>query len=198
MTNCALRLSAIPKTAFKKMHGARGVSQLVSVPPYHSFDIGNDLQPFMDVCRSHDGLARAFGMVEALSDEGKGRTSGFARVLYIIGVDGEPGICKIGISSNPFRRLSDLQGAHYRPLWLHSVLFFPTRKAMTVEQHFLSNSAERMCGEWLAVEPDDLLSRVLSHSRDEKIPVIDGGNWFKDITARTYAIARATKFLRAA
>lgn len=198
MGNSDLNLCPVANSDIIRI-GKRGSH--VRVPPYRAFALGDDHSEFAEACRRPVGLAEAFGMVEAMSENGKGRSSGCARSLYIIEASGEEQVVKIGVSANALKRRTELQGAHYRKLSLYAVVFFPTRNSMTIEQALLARATEngtRLCGEWIATTASDLLDDVLNYARDHDIPVVDGRTWFDDMIMRTRHLARGTKFRKAA
>lgn len=150
------------------------------------FDLSGPLEPFVELCRSPHGLADALGVLDALTGGNK-RSAGFERAVYVIQVDDDP-ICKIGISANPVERLKDLQGAHYRELFLYGVIFCPTRKSETIEQEVLKRASEagtRLFGEWIAEDPHDILLAALQVARDKKIDVCDAKTWQVNMFDRT-------------
>lgn len=162
------------------------------------FDLGEDLDAHIEVCKEPAGLADAFGMMTALANDRRNRSSGFEKAVYVIQVEDDP-ICKIGISADAVARCNELQGAHYRNLFLHAVIFSPTRKAMTIEQAVLARASEegnRLLGEWVNYEPDEVVRMALEFARDKKIPVCDGRTWFENVCERTRKAHKAMKELR--
>lgn len=163
---------------------------------FRAFDLSQDLEPFIEACRSPQGLADAIGMLDALSDGS--RNAGFEKAVYVIQVEDDP-ICKIGISSNPLRRLSDLRQSHYRELSLYAVIFCPTRKSGSIEQTVLARAGtDRLMGEWIAEEPRSVLRMALEAARDRRFDVCDGRTWFEDMVARTRALYSVDRQRRAA
>lgn len=155
------------------------------------FDLSGDLRFFAELCKDDCGLADAIGMLTALAD-GNDRTSGFEKAVYVIAVGDDP-ISKIGISANPLKRVEDLQGAHYRELRLHAVIFCPGRKAMTIEQDVLARAASdgsRLMGEWIAEAPDNVLAAAIESARRNKLDICDALTWRDNMIARTKELYR--------
>lgn len=166
----------------------------LSFSPGAVFDLSGDFDPLMELCKSPDGLANALGMLEAVA-EGKRNKTGFAKAVYVINVDGDP-ITKIGVSTNPIRRLADLQAGHYRELRLHAVVFCPKHNSVKIEQEVLGRAVEkgtRLCGEWVNGEPDEVLREALTVARDLKVDVCDGKTWLANMIARTREAHAAQK-----
>lgn len=158
------------------------------------FDLSGDLDPFMDACRAKAGLDDAISLLTALAD-GPSRTAGFEKAVYVIRVAGDP-ISKIGVSANPSKRLMDLQAAHYRELELHAVIFCPKRKSVSIEQAVLqraNQAGNRLMGEWIADEPDNVLRAALECARDGKHQICDGASWFRNMALRARELHRLNK-----
>lgn len=173
----------------------------IPVTPFRRFDFSDSLAPFCAACCEPEPLANAFGMMAAIADTAKFRTSGAAKALYVMGIEGEPEVAKVGVSANAITRLAELQGAHHRRLWLHGVAFFPRHNAVVVEGGVLKAASERgdrLLGEWVKVSPADLLEEALAYARDNDVPVSDGRTWFEDMSRRTVDLARGQKFRKAA
>lgn len=153
----------------------------------HHFDLSADHEPCIDLCLSEKGLADALGLLRAASESS--RVAGFAKAIYVIQVADDP-ICKIGVSSDPTRRVVDLQGSHYRELFLYGVVFCPTHKSVTIEQDVLSraqDAGDRLMGEWIAAEPRAVMRMIFESAKDKRVPICDGRTWFDYKVQRTKA-----------
>lgn len=195
MENCAIPLVPLQKRDGVEM--ARG--DTIEVPPHRVFDPKTtDYAIFEAACCDPRGWCDAFGMLEALSE--RSRTAGYAKAVYVIGVEGEAAVAKIGVSADPLRRVVELQSSHYRRLFLHGVIFTPTRKSETVEAAILNMADEdgdRMCGEWVNWTPEDTLSRALFYALNVGIPVCDAMTWRDDMIRRTKALAVKRRLMAA-
>ncbi|MEM9085319.1 MAG: hypothetical protein AAGB23_05300 [Pseudomonadota bacterium] len=169
--------------------------QVDKVSPMRGFHPECDVELAAKACSDPEGWRTAIGMLEAIAE--KGRSSGAAKALYVIGVEGREDVCKIGVSANPLKRLDDLQGGHYRKLFLHGIAFSPLHKAVTVEQGVLACD-DRLRGEWMADNVESVLRRALLFAFENKIGLIDGKTYFADMAKRTRELARTSKFRRAA
>jgi hypothetical protein len=134
-------------------------------------------------------------MLRALGETG---AKGNEKAVYVIGVVDKP-ISKIGISYDPVGRLQGLQNSHYEELYLHAVVFCPTRKSGSIEQASLQSALEsekRLRGEWVDMPPEEALKLVLETARDNKWPVCDGATWFENMVIRTRELAITRKIAR--
>lgn len=77
--------------------------------------------------------------------------------VYIVTPDGETTPCKVGISDNPYDRVSTLAIGSPVPLRLAEIYAFDTRQeAMAMERLFHQSYAEwRLHGEWFNVDFED-------------------------------------------
>lgn len=188
--------SARPK--LRKIAGAKRLDghnlDMIALYAPHGecFDLSGGFDDAMAACKEMQGIADALGLLEAMSDDCKKRTSGFAKAVYIISVDGDP-ITKIGISANPIKRHADLQATHYRELVLNAVVFCPKHNALAIEQEVLRQAranGDGLMGEWVAMDPDDVLNMVMEASCSLDVPICDGRQWFKNQLAKARALAR--------
>jgi hypothetical protein len=164
------------------------------LPHGQAFNLSGDILPAMEACRKPEGIADAIGLLSAMAGE-KTRSSGFEKAVYVIHVLDDP-ITKIGVSADPIKRLGDLQAAHYRELQLHAVIFCPKRNAVAIEQAVLRRASERgdrLLGEWIAAEPDEVLRMAIEAARDGDWPICDGRTWFENRVARVKAWAKQTR-----
>lgn len=161
------------------------------------FDLSGDRTAFEAACRDASLLANAFGVMEALAEGNAGKRMGApARALYLIQVGDDP-ITKIGVSANPYRRLLDLQKAHYRELFLWGVVFSPQEKAMTLEQRTLdlaSQRGNRLMGEWIGAAPEEVFADVLEMSVQHKVVVCNAEIWLHNMMEQTKRMARSKTY----
>lgn len=189
-----LRLEPIKHTG--RIAHLGGLSRMPpKVSPLRRIDLNASMAAATESVCDPEGWAHAIGMLEAIAEQG--RQSGDAKALYVIGVEDRETIAKIGVSANPIARLAELQGSHYRRLYLHAIVFTPMRNAVKIERGVLQ-APERMQGEWLELSVGDVLTRALEYARDNEIPVVDGRNWFADTAKRTRELFRQTKMRMAA
>lgn len=163
-----------------------------------AFDLSGDFSVAMEACRSAEKLADAIGMLTALAGA-KDRTAGFEKAVYVIQVADDP-ICKIGVSANPLKRVEDLQGSHYRELFLYAVVFCPTRHAVAIEQAALARASEagdRLMGEWVSMTPEDTLRMIFEVARDDNRAICDGRIWFDNMVQRTVRMHQQSKRIAA-
>lgn len=188
--------SARPK--LRKIYGATRVDGDVSgsfglyAPHGECFDLTDGFDAAIAACKEMQGIADALGLLEAMSDDRKKRSSGFAKAVYVISVEGDP-ITKVGISANPVKRHADLQAAHYRELVLNAVVFCPKHNALAIEQEVLRqarSNGDGLFGEWVAMYPDDVLHMVMDAACSLNVPVCDGRQWFDNQFAKARALAR--------
>lgn len=158
------------------------------------FDLSGPREAFEETCRDPKSLADAFGVMEALCEKaGEKKNGSTPRALYLIQVGDDP-IVKIGVSANPYRRLLDLQGAHYRELFLWGVVFSPDVKAMTLEQRALelaSQQGNRLMGEWIAAAPGKVFADVLNLAAEHKVAICNAEVWLHNMLERTKRIAKS-------
>jgi hypothetical protein len=181
----------------KRIRGAKRIESSKSVlgiyaPHGESFDLTGDFEAAKAACRDVQGVADAVGLLDAMSDDKRGRTSGFAKAVYVISVMDDP-IAKIGVSANPIRRHADLQASHYRELVLNAVVFCPKHNAVAIEQEVLRRAREAgdgLMGEWIAADPDDVLHMVMEAAVSLDVPICDGRQWFDNQFAKARALAK--------
>lgn len=198
MQSSALRYKPLGKG---NLIGGNSRNNPIEVSSHRIFDLSGDLEPFKEACRDPRGLSNAFGMLEAIAKNKNSCESGAAKAVYVISVDGEPSISKIGVSANAVFRLGWLQSQHYRKLFLHAVIFCPRHNAVKVEQAILRNAVaaeKRLEGEWVEYPSDDVLTQIMEYARDSETPIVDGRTWFEDVSRRTLELARKSRMRRAA
>lgn len=160
---------------------------------FEVFDLSGDIAPALAKVREPEGIASAVGMLRAIAGR-QTKRAGLEKAVYVIGVEAEPDVSKVGIAIDPITRLGNLQSAHYLKLFLHGVAFCPTRKAETLEALVLRYADQNECrlnGEWLSRKPEDTMRLVLELARDNKIPVCDGRAWFDSMVKKTKQIFMA-------
>ncbi len=146
------------------------------------FDLGDSFEAETVACTKPEGLASAFGMLEAL-EEAKPKYGGTFRCLYIFHAEGTK-FCKIGVSVNPIRRVADIQSANPVPVSLYACVFSPVMKAGSLEQKVLQEALEdgvRAEGEWIRATPQDALERVFRLAKRECMPICDASTWFENM-----------------
>lgn len=161
------------------------------------FDLAGDRSGLAASCRDPKQLADAFGVMEALAEGKVGKRMGApARALYLIQVGDDP-IVKIGVSANPYRRLMDLQASNYRELFLWGVIFSPEEKAMTLEQRTLelaSLRGNRLMGEWIAAEPEEVFADVLDMAAEHKVAICNAAVWLHNMMEQAKRMAKSKTY----
>lgn len=151
------------------------------------FDWTGDLAGFAPLCCKTDAIQKAVGFAETVNKSEGSKTEA---ALYVIGVEGMP-VAKLGVTTQPASRLSTLQGAHWAPLYIHALIWGPTRKAETVEQTALQAAEEmgvRLMGEWVAMNVDEALELALKAGRYRNTPLCDSMTWLSNWDIRLTAL----------
>lgn len=154
-----------------------------------------DLAAMASACREPEAIARACGITSATNTDGKNKAE---CAVYVFGVEGEQ-VSKIGISHCPIQRLAGLQACHWAGLYLHAVLWSPTRKAETIEQTALQAADEmgvRLRGEWVGMLPDEAFETVLKAARYARVPVCDSAAWLSNYRLRLDSMAANYRLLK--
>lgn len=194
MTNCAKNLlSAKAVSVIGRRTGP--VSAEIYSSVRSEFDLSKPLESFVPILRDAERYSKAFGMLKAFGESGSKNNE---KAVYILGVEGR-GISKIGVSFDPLKRYADIQSSNYRKLYIHAVIFCPTRKSVSIEQAVLRNAEscdKRLNGEWVEMPADETLLLALEVARENKWPVCDGQTWFENIAAKTFAMASVRRISR--
>jgi hypothetical protein len=97
---------------------------------------------------------------------------------YVIGLAGT-GVCKIGFSANPLKRMTQLQTALWADVVCHALFWAPTNIAGTIELRALNLAKKeklRLRGEWVSLSPEEAVGLCLT--------AMDGTEAFAD--SRTF------------
>lgn len=83
--------------------------------------------------------------------------------VYVIGFDVDKGPSKVGISSDPVRRMASLQTSHHQRLVLAGSWRLPDREAArNLECSFHAvQSASRLSGEWFDIPPNKCMAILM-------------------------------------
>lgn len=100
----------------------------------------------------------------ALSKKGKRREEARGYYVYVVHEVSAPGICKIGVATDPMARFSALQVGNWREMALAGAFGVGNQSfGLEVEKAVHDALASRHCrGEWFRVEAQDACRQVLN------------------------------------
>ena len=172
-----------------KVKQTREIAQFGVSVELESFDLSSGIDKILPCFRDEVGIAQALGMMRAMGGD---KAKGLERAVYVIGVE-DRDISKIGVSADPMGRLGDLQGCHYRKLYLHGLVFPVRRHSVSIEQAALRTAREAgngLNGEWVSMKPQDALRLVVETARDGKWNITDARGWYRNVICRVKARAK--------
>lgn len=166
--------------------------KLKSYPAEVDFlDLSGDLVGARVACADFEALTKAARLAYKLYEA---KTHYQDTCIYIIGPS-DPGvdIHKIGLTVNPYGRLSQLQIGNWHRLEVKG-LIWPYNKAVTIERNAHLAAKEMgiwLSGEWLALGVDDAIELALKAARYSKVMVADSDAYLRNMGARVAAVGKA-------
>jgi hypothetical protein len=154
------------------------------------FDLSGDLSPAVALCMAPEGIIKTSKVAEKLYEA---KAYNMDNCIYVIGPDDdEIDAHKIGITCNPWVRLSSLQIGNWHRLRIKA-LIWATKAAGVAEKlaHKAAGEMELMLnGEWVNMNAADATELALKAARYGKVNVCDGEAYLRNLGARTAAIGR--------